>query len=303
MRKPDWRIILFRSASGKIEFKLTVGRILLFGAAPVLALLACAACTCFLPGWGGKGPTSELKVELALLTRSLDLTERKLADLEEVIQNKIALDEKVRVVSDLEIIHKEVRSLGVGGTDWHSEQPEMVRPELGNRLALIGERIETLKRQSRFEQESFEEIVTSLKDRQKLLAHTPSILPARGFLTSYYGWRRHPLVKRKEFHRGLDIANLVGTPIVAPADGRVSFAGWKKGFGKFLEIDHGYGYITRYGHLKSILVRVGDRVFRGQTIGQLGTSGKTTGPHVHYEILVNGKHTNPKRYVRHAGLF
>ena len=301
-RKLRWHIVLFRSTSGKTEVNLTRGRLLFYGASSAVGLLACAASVCLLPMGGGRGLTSELRSKSALLSRSLDRTERKLVDLEKEMEERIALDEKVRVVSDLEIIHEEVRSLGVGGTGWHLKGPDLVGPQVGRRLALIGERIEKLKRQARFEQESFEEIVDELGQREKLLAHTPSIMPVQGFITSYFGWRTSPLSKRREFHRGLDIANLVGTPVVATADGRITFAGWKNGFGRFLAVDHGYGYITRYGHLKSILVKVGDRVFRGQTIGLLGASGNATGPHVHYEVLVNGRRLNPKGYI-HSGLF
>lgn len=301
-KKLSWRIVLFRSTSGKTEVKLTRGRLLFYAASSALGLLMSVACVCLLPIGGGRGLTSELRSKSVLLSRTLDRTERKLADLENEMEKRIALDEKVRVVSDLEIIHEEVRSLGVGGTGWHPKRPDFVGPQLGNRLVSIGERIDKLERQARFEQESFEKIVGELAQREDLLAHTPSIMPARGFITSYFGWRMSPISKRREFHRGLDIANLVGTPIVATADGKITFAGWKSGFGRFLTIDHGYGYITRYGHLKSILVKVGDRVFRGQTIGLLGASGKVTGPHVHYEVLVNRKHVNPKGYI-HSGLF
>jgi murein DD-endopeptidase MepM/ murein hydrolase activator NlpD len=276
---------------------------MVWGAVPVLLLVVLAASFPILPGRRAKGVSKRPDSEFAFLSHSLDVTERRLLELEKELGLIVALDEKVRVVSDLYVISKEVRDLGVGGTDWHLRQPESVRPELGRRLALIGERIDALKRQTRFEHESFEEIVGSLSERQRRLAHTPSIMPARGFITSHYGWRRHPFKRQSEFHRGLDVANLVGTPVVSTADGQVCFAGWKSGFGRFLEIDHGYGYVTRYGHLSSIMVRVGDRVFRGQTVARVGSSGAATGPHVHYEVLVNGKHTNPKSYIRYAGLF
>lgn len=301
-KKPIWRIVLFHSASGKIQLKLTRGRMLFCGASLAVGFLACAAFVCFIPVGRGKGLTSELRFESALMARSLDLIERRLARLEEEMERRIALDEKVRVVSDLEIIHEEVRSLGVGGTGWHTKKPDLVGPQVGRRLVSLGERIDKLERQARFEHESFEEIVGELVQREKLLAHTPSIMPTQGFITSYFGWRISPISKRREFHRGLDIANLAGTPVVATADGRITFAGWKKGFGRFLAVDHGYGYVSRYGHLKSILVKVGDRVFRGQTIGLLGASGNATGPHVHYEVLVNGRHVNPKGYI-HSLLF
>ena len=303
MRGPNWHLVLFSSCSRKVELKLNRCRLVIFGVVPLLVLVLLAASSPLMPGRRANGSNTQLDAEFALLSRSLDLTEGRLALLESSLNELVALDEKVRVVSDLDVISKEVRDLGVGGTDWHLRRPRAVRPELGRRIAMIGERIEALKRQTRFEHQSFQEIVGSLADRQRRLAHTPSIMPARGFITSYYGWRRHPLTRQSEFHRGLDVANLVGTPVVATADGQVVFAGWKSGFGRFLEIDHGYGYVTRYGHLRTIMVRVGDMVFRGQTVARVGSSGAATGPHVHYEVMYNGKHTNPKSYIRHAGLF
>jgi len=303
MKRPNWHFILFSSCSRKLELELSRFRLVTCVAVSILLLVLVAASFPFLPGRRAKGANVKLDAEFAFLSHSLDVTERRLLHLESELKDMAALDEKVRVVSDLDVISKEVRDLGVGGTDWHLRQPEAVRPELGRRITLIGERIDALKRQTRFEHESFEEIVGSLAERQKQLACTPSIMPARGFITSYYGWRKHPLSRQSEFHRGLDVANLVGTPVVATADGQVSFAGWKSGFGRFLEIDHGYGYVTRYGHLSTLMVRVGDRVFRGQTVARVGSSGTATGPHVHYEVLVDGRHTNPKSYIRHAGLF
>ncbi len=294
--------MLFSSCSRRLELRLSPFLLVTYAIAPIIGLALLAASVPLLSA-RKRCPAGQIDVETALLVRSLAHLEGRLSRLEKEIGRVIALDEKVRVVCDLEIIGKEVRDLGIGGTDWHLKQPDMVTPKFGGKLTSVGERIETLKRQIRFEQESFEEIVSSLSERQVRLAHTPSIMPARGFVTSYYGWRRHPLSRQSEFHRGLDVANLVGTPVVATADGKVSFAGWKGGFGRVMEVDHGYGYVTRYGHLKSILVRVGDTVFRGQTVGLLGSSGNATGPHVHYEVLIDGKHTNPKAYIRYAGLF
>lgn len=303
MKRQNWHLILFSSCSRKVELKLNSYKLVTWGVVPVLVVVFLAASLPFLPGRRANGSNAQLDAEFALLSRSLDIAEARLIDLEEQLGEVAALDEKIRVVSDLEVISKEVRNLGIGGTDWHLSVPDAVRPELGRRLAVIGERIEALRRKTRFEQESYEEILNSLAERESRLAHTPSIMPARGFITSYYGWRKHPLTRQSEFHRGLDVANLIGTPVVATADGVVSFAGWKSGFGRFLVLDHGYGYLTRYGHLNSIAVRVGDRVFRGQTVARIGSSGAATGPHVHYEVLVDGKHVNPKGYIRHAGLF
>ncbi|EGN74832.1 metalloendopeptidase-like membrane protein [Idiomarina sp. A28L] len=118
-----------------------------------------------------------------------------------------------------------------------------------------------------------------------------------GWLSSQYGVRKDPFHGNPTMHRGIDYAAPEGSPIVATGAGIVTFAGRRAGYGKLVEIDHGAGLRTRYGHMRAINVQVGDVVTRGQTIAEVGTLGRSTGPHVHYEILENGKHVNPARYV------
>jgi murein DD-endopeptidase MepM/ murein hydrolase activator NlpD len=157
--------------------------------------------------------------------------------------------------------------------------------------------LDKLQEESKLREESIQELLSFLEDQKNILASTPSIWPARGFITSGFGYRRSPYTKTLRMHEGLDIANKVGTPIIAPADGIVVFAGIEGGYGKLLAIDHGYGITTRYGHLDSILVKEGDKIKRGKKIGTIGHTGLTTGPHVHYEVRVNGVPVNPKNYI------
>ena len=136
-----------------------------------------------------------------------------------------------------------------------------------------------------------------LLDKESILRSTPSILPARGWITSYYGPRKSPHSGRKKMHEGLDIGGKTGTPILAPADGMISFSGHKPGFGKFVQIDHGYGLETIFGHANKLLVREGEKVKRGHTIALLGNTGLSTGPHLHYEVRVNGIAVDPLYYI------
>lgn len=141
------------------------------------------------------------------------------------------------------------------------------------------------------------ELYNTLSERQNLLSATPSIKPARGWFTSKFGYRISPFTGRPVMHNGLDIAASPGAPVFAPADGIVSYAGYDPGYGKLVSIDHGYGVITRYGHLSRISVEVGQRVKRRDLVAAVGNTGRSTGPHLHYEVRVNNIPVDPINYV------
>jgi hypothetical protein len=145
---------------------------------------------------------------------------------------------------------------------------------------------------------SLHELADGLKNKRVQLAATPSIWPARGWVTSGYGRRVHPMTGRRHFHAGLDIAASFGTQVIAPANARVAFAGRKnRALGKTVILDHGTGTRTWYGHLAEVHVKRGERVSRGQKIGAVGSTGRSTGPHLHYVVEVKGKTVNPIDYV------
>ena len=141
------------------------------------------------------------------------------------------------------------------------------------------------------------ELWESLSERQSLLAATPSIKPVQGWFTSKFGYRVSPFTNRPTMHNGLDIAAAPGTPIYATADGVVSFAGYDPGYGKLVSIDHGYGVVTRFGHTSQIFVEVGQRIHRRDLIAAVGNTGRSTGPHCHYEVRVNNVPVDPHNYV------
>lgn len=144
---------------------------------------------------------------------------------------------------------------------------------------------------------SLEALVAGLEGRRDQLAATPSIWPTNGFVTSGYGFRTSPFTARRQFHAGIDIAADFGTKIIAPASGRVVFAGRRGAFGRIVEIDHGFGIRTVYGHTDDIYVRVGQRVERGTRIAAVGSTGRSTGPHLHYQVKANGRTVNPADYI------
>jgi murein DD-endopeptidase MepM/ murein hydrolase activator NlpD len=144
---------------------------------------------------------------------------------------------------------------------------------------------------------SLEALVAGLEDRRDQLAATPSIWPTSGFVTSGYGFRTSPFTGRKQFHAGIDIAADFGTKIISPASGRVVYAGRRGAFGRVVEIDHGFGVRTIYGHTDDIYVRIGQRVERGTKIASIGSTGRSTGPHLHYQVKAAGRTVNPADYI------
>jgi len=165
------------------------------------------------------------------------------------------------------------------------------------RVSLLEEAAEYLGEVAEGRAHSLEELVDSLEGKRDFLASSPSVWPAKGWLTSRYGYRVSPFTGRRQFHAGIDIAGATGTAVVAPARGKVTFAGKDGPLGNAVIIDHGWGVRTRYGHNKELFVKKGDRVERGDRIAALGNSGRSTGPHLHYVVEVNGKTRNPLDYI------
>lgn len=140
--------------------------------------------------------------------------------------------------------------------------------------------------------------LTGVFDKQRsLLATTPSVWPVRGYLSAGFGNRADPFTGLKDFHPGLDISAPLGTRILAPADGTVIFAGVKGGYGNAVTVSHGRGIVTHYGHLDAFNVRVGQSVRRGSVLGFVGSTGRSTAPHLHYEVWLNGSNQNPMLYI------
>lgn len=218
------------------------------------------------------------KVELENLNSKIQFMETQLARL----QN---LDIKIREMVNLEVKTKGLNFAG-GISSQESDVP-------GKML----EKAEALEKELKLREKSLSELVEYLEDRKSLFMATPSIWPARGFITSEFGWRKDPLTGVTEFHEGVDISGYYGSPVYAAAEGVVIEAGNDAGYGKVVVIDHGYGIVTRYGHLSRVYVSVGQKVKKGGVIGAIGSSGKSTGPHVHYEVRIDGVPVNPLKYL------
>ncbi|MDC0709407.1 M23 family metallopeptidase [Stigmatella sp. ncwal1] len=161
---------------------------------------------------------------------------------------------------------------------------------------LLG-KLDKLSAEATRQEQSLQELQAYFQDQKSLLASTPSVWPARGWVTSDFGQRLDPYTAERVTHAGLDIAAPHGKEIHAPSDGTVVFAGLEGGYGNVIVIDHGYGIKTRYGHLAKMLVKAGDKVKRGALIAAVGNTGRSTGPHLHYEVRVNGIPQNPRKFI------
>ena len=195
---------------------------------------------------------------------------------------------------------KKQQFLGIGGTP---EMSTLNLDELGRKthqemMEQMSQELEGLKADASKQKVSMAKLSEYFEHRNSILASTPSVWPVHGFVTSEFGPRRSPIYGTAQFHEGLDIANAVGTPVLAPANGTVVEAGYSAGgYGQFVKIQHGYGLTTLYGHLSKVLVHEGQRLNRGDRIGLIGDTGNSTGPHLHYEVWVNGVPVNPRKYI------
>lgn len=234
---------------------------------------------------------SQLEKENKFLSEKLSEMKDKIAYLESLIDTLYKKDIILRTIAGLEYPSPEVKEMGMGG--FPEEPPEPVLEELSK----IDFDLERLIKLAEYEKESFAEIENKLVTDKKRRDHTPSIVPVSGIFTSGFGRRRDPFTGRMSFHPGVDFSAPPGTPIYAPADGIVRRIKWDRGYGLILEIDHGYGVVTKYAHNSKVAVKPGMRVKRGQIIAYVGNTGRSTGPHLHYEVLVYNKNVNPLKYI------
>jgi murein DD-endopeptidase MepM/ murein hydrolase activator NlpD len=156
----------------------------------------------------------------------------------------------------------------------------------------------SLQQEAKERIDSYKEIMQNIQNQRVLYHAMPSIWPCIGHITSTFGFRIHPIYSDNEFHSGLDIANEIGTKVHATADGTVRLSDWQPGYGRLIIIDHSFGYRTYYGHLSKTLVTNGQKVKRGQLIALMGSTGTSTGPHLHYEVQFCGSPVNPVKFLK-----
>lgn len=230
-----------------------------------------------------------LRHKIESLTTEIDSILTKLRLMEE-------WEDEIRSEKNLKTIDKDIREMGIGGipqvdtTFYFDSGLNLNYNLLLNKLTKLNNKVE-------FDFQTHQELLDQVKLKELLYKNTPSIYPTYGRITDGFGWRIHPLTKKSTFHNGLDIGNKIGTPVYATADGIVKTVTKMKLIGYYVVISHKFGYQTGYGHLHKILVAPGEQVKRGQIIALMGNSGRSTGTHLHYEVLRYNKHRNPYNYL------
>lgn len=304
MAKRRWTLVLVPHGSEPsriVEVSYGVLRLVAgaFGGLVVLGLLA---------GYATVSHTTDLshaarlQQENASLAREIGELHGRLATLADTLTRISQRDARIRVLANLDPIDPQVQAAGIGGP----ASPELAVAGLtgvGRRTADIRVDLGALIRRANLLASSFKEAADSLALHTARLAATPSIMPTQGWLSSAFSsMRTHPILHMARPHEGIDVSAPMGSPIEAPAAGVVTDAGWETGYGNTITIDHGFGIITKFAHASKLLVRNGQRVSRGQRIALVGNSGLATGPHLHYEVRVNGRPVNPLKYVLPEGV-
>jgi murein DD-endopeptidase MepM/ murein hydrolase activator NlpD len=234
----------------------------------------------------------ELRAEIDALTGDLAVLERQVA------QN-FDFQNKARIIANLEDLDQDIAEVGVGGPHLGFAQSlSSIDGRTRERLFTARTDIDKLLRQARLQTRDYEEILSHLESANEKIRTTPSLRPVSvGFVSSRFGWRMDPISGRRSMHRGVDFSARMGTPVSSTADGVVTYSGVERTYGNVVEVLHGSGFVTRYAHLQRRLVQKGQRVTRGDVVGRVGSTGRSTFSHLHYEIEQHGERVDPLRFV------
>ncbi len=234
----------------------------------------------------------ELRGEIDNLTTELETLKRQVA------QN-FDFQNKARIIANLDDLDGDVAQVGVGGPSMSTAQAlTSIDAKTRDRLFTARADIDKLLRQARLQTRDYEEILSHLESANEQIRTTPSLRPVNvGFVSSRFGWRMDPISGRRAMHRGVDYSARLGTPVYATADGVVTYSGVEQTYGNVVEISHPAGFVTRYAHMQRRLVQKGQRITRGDVIGRVGSTGRSTFSHLHYEIEREGERVDPLRFV------
>lgn len=246
----------------------------------------------------GSPSEKDLRTENARLQAQYNILSHRLNEALEVMKRLQQRDDNLyRFIMQADPVVDGLRTASYGETNRYEELTDMANAEL---VVNTTQKMDLLARQIYVQSKSFDEVVDLCKQHDEMLTCIPAIQPVANKnlkqTASGYGMRIDPIYKTLKFHSGMDFSANVGTPVYVTGNGKVVQAGWDGLYGKCIVIDHGFGYTTRYAHLNKISVKVGQQVKRGETIGEVGSTGKSTGPHLHYEVHVKGQVVNPVNY-------
>lgn len=258
-------------------------------------------------GWASLAHQGVLKARLAKLQRenatlrgTVQSLSKKVQRLDVTLDSLYQRELAVRTLLGEQYPTIASDMLGIGGA---LDIPENTSP-VDRELYILSQRVERLEKFVRFEVQSFDTLQDIVERRMEDLRYTPSIWPVRGYLASTFGRRRDPFTDHLKMHKGVDISAPVGTPVMATADGVVDRVWYdSNGYGLVVEIRHRNGVKTIYAHNSKVIVKVGQKVRRGDIIALVGNSGRSTGPHVHYEVHIQGKAVDPLQYMIPDNLF
>lgn len=226
------------------------------------------------------------------------LLERNMDELDKILQDLQQRDDNLyRVIFQADPIPYSVRKSTAPNTQYYQQLLTMTNSEIAVETT---HKYNELRKQLYIQSKSYDELIQLASKQEEMLRHIPAIMPILNKdltrTASGFGWRIDPIYRKRRFHAGMDFSAPIGTDIYATGDGSVSVAGWRQGYGNTVEINHGFGYQTLYGHMYKISVRPGQKVKRGDIIGLVGNTGKSTGPHLHYEVHYRGQVQNPQNY-------
>ena len=291
---------LYYFSSSKLQFvevKNFKKKLILYFCVSVFVLTATVYGTLnFITRVTGSGKSlSTLRQENKFLQGKLEETAKLYKNLNSELDSLIDVNNTLRIAANLPPLSDEEKMVGVGG-GYFDNDIDFINSEIGKELKDALTYVDEVNRKVEFEKSQYEEISVKIKENQKLFKCLPAIKPCSGEIGDEFGMRLHPILNIRRMHEGVDIITEIGTPVHASGNGRVEFVGRKGGYGLCVEINHGFGYKTIYGHLSKTEVKTGQNVKRGFEIAKSGTSGLSTGPHLHYEVEHNGVKINPEDF-------
>ncbi|MDZ7369206.1 MAG: M23 family metallopeptidase [candidate division KSB1 bacterium] len=304
MRDKKIKLIYFSTHGSEVKsVNLTWKRILsvMFSSFVVMLLLVGSSIALFTDAYHNVRIASLSKTN-QILNSQLQLLNNKVAEIETQMQAVERSDDVMRIKNGLPRLDEDLRRVGTGGGG--EENPELngLPSDLQSQTKQISLAVSALARRLKLHEENIAEVSAKMRKDSVMYKHIPSIRPVLdrdGHVTDKFGMRIDPFIERAKHHNGIDISAETGTEVYAAAAGRVEkaenvYTPWS-GYGKYIVIDHGNGYKTLYGHLSQVHVKVGQQVDRWKVIGLVGETGRATGPHLHYEVILNGKSLNPER--------